>query len=175
MLLLVYAHPHHARSRANRALLDAARDAPGITLRALYDLYPDFDLDPQAERATVEAARTIVLQHPLYWYHVPALAKLWLDEVFVTGWAYGPGGRAVAGKRFLWAPTTGGDETDYAPSGAHEQELAAFYAPLRQFARYCGMQWEEPFAVLGAHRLSADALAARAAAYRETLLALAAG
>jgi glutathione-regulated potassium-efflux system ancillary protein KefF len=172
MLLVVYAHPHHARSRANRALLDAVRNEPRVGVRALYDLYPDFDLDATAERAAVAAADTIVLQHPLYWYHVPPLAKLWLDDVFVTGWAYGPGGRAVAGKRFLWAPTTGGDHADYSADGAHEHPFDTFAAPMRQFARYCGMEWQPPHAVLGAHRLSDDALAARAAEYRARLLAL---
>lgn len=174
MLLLVYAHPHHARSRANRVLLDAVRDQPQIVVRRLYDLYPDFDLDAAVERAEIVRAGAIVLQHPLYWYHVPPLAKLWLDEVFVTGWAYGEDGRAVAGKRFLWAPTTGGDETDYCAQGAHEHAFEIFAAPLKQFARYCGMQWEPPFALPGAHRLSDAALAERAHAYRARLLALAA-
>jgi putative NADPH-quinone reductase len=34
------------------------------------------------------------------------------------------------------------------------------------------MAWEPPHALLGAHRLSEDALAAQAAAYRARLLAL---
>jgi glutathione-regulated potassium-efflux system ancillary protein KefF len=173
MLLLVYAHPHPTRSRANRVLLEAVRGLPAVGVRVLYDLYPDFDLDANAEREAVQQARTIVLQHPLYWYHVPPLAKLWMDEVFVTGWAYGPGGRAVAGKRFLWAPTTGGDAADYSSAGAHEHDFETFVPPMRQFAHYCGMEWLPPFVLLGAHRLDATALDLQAQAYRDRLLALA--
>jgi glutathione-regulated potassium-efflux system ancillary protein KefF len=173
MLLVVYAHPHHPRARANREMLRAIEDLPGISVRALYDLYPDFDVDPAAEQAAVAAAHTLVLQHPLYWYSMPALAKLYLDAVFVHGWAYGDGGTAVAGKRFLWAVTTGGDDTNYRPGGSHELPFEAFVPPVRQFARYCGMHWEEPFVLHGAHRVEPGVLAGEALAYRTRLAALA--
>lgn len=173
MLLLAYAHPHHPRSRANRALLHAVADLPGVTVRSLYDLYPDYDVDPAAEQPLVAQAAAIVLQHPLYWYAMPSLAKLWIERVFAPGWAYGQGGRAVAGKRFLWAPTTGGDDGDYRAGGSHDHPFEAFVPPVRQFARYCGMQWEEPFIVHGSRRIDAAALQERAQAYRARLAQLA--
>jgi glutathione-regulated potassium-efflux system ancillary protein KefF len=173
MILVVYVHPFHQRARANAALIGALEGLPRLTVRSLYDRYPDFDVDATAERAAVEAAHTVVLQHPLYWYAMPALAKLWIDRVFAAGWAYGEGGRAVAGKRFMWAVTTGGDDTDYAPSAAHDHPFEAFVPPVRQFARYCGMQWETPFVVHGAHRIADDELRSRAAQYRARIAALA--
>jgi glutathione-regulated potassium-efflux system ancillary protein KefF len=175
MIVLAYAHPHHVRSRANRALLDAAASVPDVQVRPLYDLYPDFDIDVEAEQAVLTAADAIVLQHPVYWYSVSALAKLWLDTVFVSGWAYGAGGTALAGKRFLWAVTTGGDEGTYAPDGAHRHPFGAFIAPMRQTAHYCGMRWEEPFILHGAHVIDDASLAAQATQYRERLVALANG
>lgn len=175
MVLVLYAHPHHPRAIANRALLGAIEAAPGVAVRPLYELYPDFDVDPEAERAAVAGARALVLQHPLYWYAMPALAKLYLDAVFAAGWAYGEGGTAVAGKRFLWAVTTGGDPSNYREGGSHDNPFEAFVPPVRQFARYCGMRWEEPFVVHGAHRIDADALAERARAYAARIAALAAG
>jgi glutathione-regulated potassium-efflux system ancillary protein KefF len=174
MIVLAYAHPHHARSRANRALLDAAASVPGVAVRNLYDLYPDFDIDVDAEQAALGAADAIVLQHPVYWYSLSALAKLWLDTVFVHGWAYGEGGRALVGKRFFWAATTGGDESAYAPEGVHSQPFEAFVAPMRQTARYCGMHWEPPFILHGAHVIDDGTLAALASRYRDRLAALAA-
>ncbi len=50
MIALIYAHPHPARSRGNRALLDAARAVPKLTVRSLYDTYPDFEIDVATER-----------------------------------------------------------------------------------------------------------------------------
>jgi glutathione-regulated potassium-efflux system ancillary protein KefF len=173
MVLVVYAHPFPQRARASAALLRALEGLPGVEVRSLYDRYPDFDIDAAIEQAAIATAHAIVLQHPLYWYAMPALAKLWVDRVFAAGWAHGDGGRAVAGKRFLWAVTTGGDDGDYAPGGAHDHPFDAFVPPVRQFARYCGMLWETPIIVHGAHRIGDDALRERAAQYRARVASLA--
>jgi len=175
MICVVYAHPHHGRSRANRALLDAIGAVPGAEIRRLYDLYPDFDIDVDAERAALARADAIVLQHPVYWYSMPPLAKLWLDSVWTSGWAYGAGGTALTGKRFLWAVSTGGDGSDYRPEGKHAHAFDAFVEPIRQAALFCGMRWEAPFTLLGAHRIDDAALADAAAAYRTRVTALAGG
>lgn len=170
MILLIHAHPYPAHSRACKALLDAAREVPGIRVRSLYDLYPDFDIDTPAEQAELREASLIVWLHPIYWYSVPALLKHWFEKVLVHGWAYGPGGTALQGKRVLWVPTTGGDELAYSAAGRHEQPFANFVAPIEETVRYCGMVWEAPFVVHGAHMISSEALAARAQAFKQTLL-----
>ena len=72
---LIYGHPYPARSRAGRVLLDGVRDLPGVEVRSLYDLYPDFDIDVQAEQAALLKAELIVWQCPFYWYGVPALLQ----------------------------------------------------------------------------------------------------
>jgi glutathione-regulated potassium-efflux system ancillary protein KefF len=174
MILVVYAHPHHPRARANPALLGALDGLPNVVVHALYDRYPDFDVDAGAEQDIVRSAEAIVLQHPLYWYAMPALAKLWLERVFAHGWAYGEGGDAVAGKRFLWAVTTGGGDEDYRAGAPHDQPFEAFVPPVRQFARYCRMQWQPPFVVHGAHRIDDAALAQCAATFRARVAGLAA-
>jgi len=33
------------------------------------------------------AAKLVVWQHPIHWYGMPPLLKLWLDEVLAFGWA----------------------------------------------------------------------------------------
>ena len=171
MIDLVYAHPYPDRSRASRVLLDAVRDLPAVEVRSLYDLYPDFDIDVQAEQAALLRADALVLHCPMYWYSVPSLLKHWFDKVLVRGFAFGHG-QALAGKRWLSVLTTGGDERAFGPSGAHGRPLAEFLPPIEQTARFCGMRWEAPIAVLGAHRLDARQLEARAAAYRGRLVAL---
>lgn len=168
-ILLIYAHPLGRHSIANRVLVDSVRDLPMVTVRDLYELYPDFNVDPEAEQALLAAADLIVLQHPIYWYSVPPLLKQWLDSVFVVGWAYGPDGTALRGKDLWWVVTTGAEPASYGPGGVHERPFEVFTAPMRQTARFCGMRWLEPFVVHGAHLIDPDTLARHAATYREQL------
>lgn len=158
LICLVLAHPYPSRSRANAALLEALRPLPGLAVRSLYDLYPDFDIDVAAEQAALDPARAVVWMCPLYWYSVPGLLKHWFDQVLTPGWAYGEGGRALAGKRALWALTTGGEAAAYAEGGAHGRPLRHFVAPMEQLCRFCGMKWEPPFVVHGARGIGDEAL-----------------
>ncbi len=176
MITLVYAHPYPLHSRANRALLEAVRDLPGLQVRDLYALYPDFHIDARAEQAALAGSHTVVLQHPLHWYHAPALLSLWFEKTLAYGWAYGhdPAGqptRALQGKRLLWAVSTGGAERAYEPEGYNHHTMAQIATPIRQTALYCGLQWLEPHIVYGANRLSAPELAAVARGYRARLQA----
>ena len=94
-ILVLAAHPNWRESRVNARLLAAARATPGVQVRDLYGIYADYDIDVAGEQARAAAARLIVLLHPIQWYSMPALQKLWLDEVLAYGWAYGPGGTAL--------------------------------------------------------------------------------
>ncbi|WP_294260768.1 cation:proton antiporter [Propionivibrio sp.] len=91
--------------------------------------------------------------------------------VHLRGWAYGDGGAALRGKHCLWVATTGGDASSFAESGAHQLPFAAFEAPIRQTAKFCGMVWEPPIVLHGANVVSNDALEAAANAFRERLAA----
>ena len=144
MIALIYAHPHPARSRANRVLLEAARRVPSVTVRSLYDSYPDFEIDVAAERKLLLESRLIIWQHPLMWYSAPALQKLWFDTVLTDGWATGEGGTALVGKSCLWVTTTGAPSAGYTPEGVHKFPFAAFMPAMEMTARYCGMHWLPP-------------------------------
>lgn len=158
MILVILAHPYPRRSRACAALVEAIRDLPGLEVRSLYDLYPDFDVDRAAEQAALERARLVVWLHPLFWYTVPGLMKHWLDEVLVRGFAYGPGGGALAGKDVLWATTTGGDAQAFGEAGRHRLPFESFVPVVEQTARFCGLNWLAPFVVHGAHEIADEAL-----------------
>src|SRR6188768_2948767 len=110
MILVVYAHPYPTRSRAGRALIAAIGDLAGVEVRSLYDLYPDFDIDVDAEQKALTAADVVVWLHPFYWYSVPGLMKHWFDKVLEQGWAYGDTGVALRGKHCLWVPAVGSEE-----------------------------------------------------------------
>lgn len=168
-VVLIFAHPYPDRSIANRRLIEAVDHLAGIDVRSLYDLYPTFDIDVPAEQAALQRAEVVVLQHPMYWYSVPSLLKHWFDKVLARGFAYGPGGKALWGKRCLWAVTTGGDEQAFGAHGMHGRPLREFAPVVEQTALFCGMSWEEPFVVYGAHRQAEEELVRVARAYRERL------
>jgi len=172
MVVLVFAHPYPDRSRANRRLLERAREVEGVEVRSLYDLYPGFDIDVPEEQAALARARVVVWQHPVQWYTVPGLLKHWFDKVLARGWAYGDGGNALRGKRCLWVVTSGGDDEAYSPQGMHGRPFADYVPVVEQTARFCGMHWEEPIVVRAAQRLPDADLDGMAENYRARLEAL---
>jgi glutathione-regulated potassium-efflux system ancillary protein KefG len=171
-VLVLFAHPALERSRAGKALADAAAAVPGVTLHDLYEVSPDLDVDVPREQELLAAHDVLVLQHPFYWYSVPALVKEWFDLVLTLGWAYGPGGDRLRGKRFLSAITCGGPREAYTRKGEHRYTIRELLAPVEQTARFCGMQWLGPFVVHGAHQLDGTALAQHAVDYRRLLEAV---
>ena len=99
-VLVIVAHPQIEQSRANRRLMQTASalqrsDTARVEVRDLYALYPDYLIDVAAEQAALAAARLVVWQHPIHWYYMPPLMKLWVDDVLAFGWAYGPDGNAL--------------------------------------------------------------------------------
>ena len=101
---------------------------------------------------------------------MPPLMKLWLDDVLAFGWAYGPGGTALAGKDLWLALTTGGPEDSYRPDRYNRYFFDAFLPPYEQTAALCGMRFLPPLVLHGAHRLAPAALAAHAELYTTRLL-----
>ena len=174
-VLVLFAHPRLEGSRANRRLLAHVPDDPRLTRHDLYEAYPDFAIDVEAEQARLLAHDVVVWHHPLYWYSAPPLVKQWIDLVLTFGWAYGPGGRALAGKSLLHAVTAGGTSAAYRKDGFHGWTLADFLRPLQRTATLCGMQWLPPFAVHGTHRLSETDLDDAGRRYGRLLRALADG
>ncbi|MCE4554796.1 NAD(P)H-dependent oxidoreductase [Roseateles cellulosilyticus] len=164
-ILVLVAHPDLARSHATRKLVDALRASPAagrVELRDLYRLYPDFHIHIDAEQRALEASRLVVMLHPIYWYSMPALQKLWLDEVAHLGWAYGPGGTALHGKDFWLVSSTGGSAQAYGPGGHNHHPIEDFLLPYRQSAHTCGMNWLQPQILHGAHRATDTEVVAHA-------------
>jgi len=171
-VLLVLAHPALERSRANRALAKAAKGLSGVSYRDLYETYPDFAIDIEAEQASLVAHDVIALQFPLYWYSTPALMKEWLDLVWLHGFAYGEDGRALVGKRLFVACTTGASAKAYHAQGYNRFTMGEFLRPLEQTAHLCGMVWETPFVVHGAAVKDDAALKAEAERYKARIASL---
>ncbi len=132
---------------------------PHVAVRELYRLYVDYDIDVVAEQRLLSTTETVVLQFPVRWYSVPALLKLWIDEVLESGWAYGPGGTALRGKSMLVVVSTGGHADAYGPDGSHGHPIADFLLPLEQTAVLCGMTWLPPVVLHDAGNADPEAIA----------------
>jgi glutathione-regulated potassium-efflux system ancillary protein KefF len=163
------AHPHMRDSRVNRRLLQAAQAVPGVAVQDLYARYPDYDVDASAEQALAAQAQLLVLLHPVQWYSMPPLLKLWLDEVLAYGWAYGPGGNSLRGKDLWLVATTGGAEESYHPTGYNRYFFDAFLPPYEQTAALCGMRFLPPLLLHGAHRAAEDQVQAHVDVFAQRL------
>jgi len=170
-VLVIAAHPQLENSRATRSLMDAARrlDPARVKVRDLYAIYPDYCIDAAAEQAMLLDAQLVVWLHPVHWYAMPPMLKLWLDEVFAFGWAYVPGGRALAGKDLWLAASTGGPQESYRPDGYNRYFFDAFLHPCEQTAALCGMRWLPPLLLHGAHRVGKETLDTHSALFAERL------
>lgn len=110
--LIVVAHPeprsltHAVAARISEAIASAdARNSVTVADLATEGFDPRFNADDMAlfrqsgavppdvaaEHARLDAADTLVLVYPLYWWSFPALLKGWIDRVFTQGWAYADG------------------------------------------------------------------------------------
>ncbi len=164
-------------SRLNRRMMRAAarsqpessRQATRIEVRDLYALYPDYLIDVAAEQAALAAARLVVWQHPVHWYGMPPMMKLWLDSVLGFGWAYGPDGKALRGKDLWLVLSTGGSQSSYRPDGYNRYFFDAFMPPYEQTAAVCGMRFLAPLVLHGAHRSTESEIDQHVALYSHLL------
>ncbi len=171
-IVVLCAHPQLEHSRVTRALAQAAGRLGPVQVRDLYALYPDYLIDVAAEQAALADASLVVWLHPLHWYGMTPMLKLWADEVLAFGWAYGPGGSALRGKDLWLAVSSGGSAAAYRPDGINRYFFDAFLPPYEQTAQLVGMRFLPPLVLHGAHRASqadiqahAQMFAARLASY----------
>lgn len=153
-ILILFAHPALEKSHANRELIQAIQGLENITVRDLYEIYPNFYIDIPQEQELVRAHDILVFQYPFYWYSCPSLLKEWLDLVFAIGFAYGEGGTALRGKKLLNVVTTGGIREAYEHNGINHFTMKELLLPFQQSASFCGMDYLPPFVIHGARQES---------------------
>ncbi len=137
--LHLYFHPSSRTSQHNFPLYLKIKETPKILSRDLYAEYPDFSISVEKEKSLLSSCQGVIFQHPLYWYSCPSLMKEWMDRVLELGWAYGPGGDALRGKKWIHLISTGGPEQAYQRSGYNEFELLELLRPYERTARLCQM------------------------------------
>ena len=170
-VLIILAHPHLEKSKANRAMVEAVRDLPQVTVHDLYREYRDFKIDVKREQALLLKADVIVLQFPFYWYSAPALMKEWKDVVLTWGFAFGDHADKfkLKNKNVLVSLTTGGPEKAYQSGADNSHSVIEFLRPYQQTAAYCQMKYRDPFAIHAVEKRSAREIQEHAQAYRQLI------
>ncbi|RXK81252.1 NAD(P)H-dependent oxidoreductase [Filimonas effusa] len=145
MALIILAHPDIDKSFANKTIMEALREkAPGIEIRNIANLYPDYKIVAQAEQEALLRHHTIIFQYPFYWYNMPAILKHWFDVVFEYQFAYGSRGDKLKGKNFVPSFTVGAPEKEYYTLGEHHFHVNEFCKNLEQTAYYAQMNYISP-------------------------------
>lgn len=150
-VLLVSGHGNLKNdSVANKTIIEEFhRLMPEAEIDKLDELYPDFNIDVEAEQQKLVGADVIVLQFPVWWYSQPALMHRWMEEAFQHGFSHGSKGKALQGKKLIASFTTG------APKEAYTHEVLGYTAeefvmpPVVGTARLTGMELLEPVVTIG--------------------------
>ncbi len=171
-ILIQFFHPLISKSRVNRLLVQSLEGVDGVTVRHMYEIYPDFFIDVKREQELLLEHDLIVWQHPFYWYSSPSLLKEWIDLVLEHGFAYGREGRHLEGKSVLTAITTGGRKEAYDPDGQNRYSIRQLLVPFEQTVLLCRMEYLPPFVIHGTHLLDEKQIRSAAEEYRKVILSL---
>lgn len=71
-----------------------------------------YSQETEAHMRRILAADIVIAVFPVYWLHLPALLKGWIDRVWNYGFAYGRSKPRLAGKRMLWLGLAGAAADD---------------------------------------------------------------
>ncbi|CAH0533593.1 Glutathione-regulated potassium-efflux system ancillary protein KefG [Vibrio stylophorae] len=144
-VLVISGHPELATSNTNQLILNQLESQlEQVEIRRLDSLYPDYQIDVEAEQQALLSADIVVLQYPFFWYAMPAILKKWLDDVFCYNFAYGSKGDKLKGKVLLASFTIGGPEEAYDPLGFNHFTIEQLMHPMQQTAYLSGMQYHKP-------------------------------
>ncbi len=114
MKLVIITHPNINSSKINLSWAKAAEQySDTFDIEYLYTKYPNLDYNIEEEQMLLKQYDEIIFQFPIHWFSTPFALKKYIDEVFTYGWAFGPGGTQMQGKKISLAVSTGGIEENY--------------------------------------------------------------
>lgn len=164
-VVILLAHPNLKESQANKALIDAVKDIPGVVI---LDLYAK-PFDAEAHKKILSEAKAVVFQFPFYWASAPSQLKKWLDEIFISL----AGTEVVKGKPLMVVTTTGSEYEAYRSGGRNHFTMDELLRPYQLVANHSGMVWQTPLVVYGMATPAAAANVKEGAlAYRQRVEAL---
>lgn len=134
-ILIVSGHTNTTSdSVANRTILETLEAAiPACRTVYLDRLYPDFNIDVEAEQENLKWADVIVLQFPVFWFSFPSIMHRWMEQTFLHGFSHGSTGDKLRGKKLIISYTTG------AP--AEMMSFDGFFEFVRAACGFTGMEY----------------------------------
>lgn len=181
MALIILAHPNFDASIASKTIIEELNNSNlNLEIRDIHALYPTYKIDIKAEQEALLRHQTIVFQCPFYWLNIPAILKLYFDEVFEYQFAYGSKGDKLKGKNFILSLTTGAQKEEYKITGKHHRTMYEFTKNIEQTAYYAQMNYIDPLYLHsmsthggpGQPPLSEDELKARAKEHTKNIVSL---
>ncbi|WP_239374859.1 NAD(P)H-dependent oxidoreductase [Snodgrassella gandavensis] len=101
-------------SVANKAIsAELVLKMSGLEIRNIHHLYPDYQIDIGTEQTALLRHKLIILQYPMYWFKMPAILKIWFDQVFSYQFAYGFKEDKLKNKKILVSMTVGPPEENF--------------------------------------------------------------
>lgn len=131
-ILIISGHTDLNDSVANKNILEKFEQAlPEAEIVYLDKLYPDFQIDVAAEQAKLLEADIIVLQYPIFWYHMPSIMERWMEETFQHGFSHGTDGDKLKGKKVIASFTSGSPEEAYQKDGDLGYDVEDLLPPIK--------------------------------------------
>lgn len=148
-VLIISGHPNLNESIGNATILaEVAKALPEAEIRFLDALYPNYQINVAREQEALLKADVIVWQFPFSWYSVPGLMKLWIDQVFVHGFAHGSTAK-LGGKKLIISFTAGAPEGLYSPEGLFGHDIGQYMVQFETTAAMCNLELQEPVYTFG--------------------------
>ena len=146
MTLMILGHPNMAQSIANKTIIETLQQTvTDLEIRNIHQLYPNYQIDVEQEQAALLRHDLIILQYPMYWFNMPAILKLWFDEVLTYQFAYGSQGDKLKGKMLLQSLTIG--QKSYQEYG--ENLIDHFLESVKFSSLYIQMEYLPPALLYG--------------------------
>jgi glutathione-regulated potassium-efflux system ancillary protein KefG len=175
MTLFILSHDNFAHSIGNKLLWDTAQETVGTennTFIHLESTYPALSLSDSEVKQMQELLvqhDQVVLQFPMQWYSTPALMKKWLDQVMGWGFAFGPNGDKLTGKKLQLVVTTGSGSEAYTSQGSNGFSVEDFLLPLKRSATMFQMEFLPVFVAYGMAKQTPESLSQLSLDYSEFL------
>lgn len=168
--VVIFSHSYFENSVSNKAILEVLAKQENLEIRKLESLYPDGNIDVEAEQKALTEADVIVFQHPFFWYSVPPMLKKWIDEVMAYGFAYGSEGDKLKGKKFIHSFTTGGPKEGYTTEGYVGASVESLILPIKQMARLVQLEYLPPVITHGLNAMTNPNSAQEALGHSDKLI-----
>lgn len=168
--LVIITYPNLENSRVNKAWVKALENhSDHFTIHSLYDKYPKLNFDIHAEQRLLSKYEDIIFQFPIHWFSTPFALKKYIDEVFTYGWAFGPEGDKLKGKKIGFAVSTGGKKESY--ESAPGITVSSLLNDFQLSFQYCGCEISNLHVFYGAmYEFSEEALLKNSSEYVNTFL-----